>query len=553
MKITKNTLKKCFVMFLIAQLGFGLQLSYSTPVALSSTYFSKLQISEETFGFLFSFYSLPNLFMVIVGGILIDIYGPGLVSMLFGGVAVFSSILNAVAQPHFNIMMMSRFLLGMGGETVLATTTTMIPLWYSSKDVPLCMGFLSSWFYWGNLTALAVLPSVNASWGFSVALWLAAIVFMVNYGLNLFLLKNRQKLKWDDDALSRCNSRMQLDQLRSNDSFVSEEHEIDSDLHTPEKSESDDLEDIGIEPPVPIKQESKLRELLIKLKEVKEMAKHLPRRFHLLCLICFVAYYAMFGLTIIGTDVLVVKFGYGEKKAGLVMAAEAVTNGICPIITGFMIQRVRGYKIRLMMLGCFLMALGTLLLNATTVFPLPWVVLCGLGFSILNTTLFSCVPLLVDINIVGTAYGFITTSYNFNIVLFPPIIDAIKHRTGTYTIPLAFMTFVSLAAIGLLGLLKYMDMKVPLSQSLDDPNSTAGLFQEDIDQLIEHDKVKEEDENMIQQNKINEKKNKGRIEMIETQSMIIQQDEHDTCSTDLPNEINQQDKNTEINSSIILH
>eukprot|EP01132_Coremiostelium_polycephalum_P004045 gene4045-5063_t len=435
-KITKDTLKKSLVMFLIANLGYGLQLAYSAPVALSRTFYDEIGISETQYGFLFTFYSLPNLFMIIIGGILIDIIGTNKVSTIFCGIACFSTILTVLSIPHFEIIIIGRFFLGMGGETLLACATTMIPLWYASNEVPICMGFLASWFYWGNLTALVVLPAINKSLGFKAAI---------------------DHLRWSNQNQETSKLNVQqnenlLNQEESSNSQVDLENQNQKNYHTM----------------------SKMQEFKIKLKQIYEMSKKLSARFWLLSVICFIGFYTMFGLAIIGTDVLQNKFGYSEQKSAMIMASEAIINGILPLGTGWVITNIRGRKIQIMILACALLGLGTFFLNVTDVFPLPWIILCGIGFALLNTTLMSCVPLLVEFSIVGTAYGIICTAYNLNIFLFPPILDKIKQSRGNYKIPLALLTGCSVIAIILLIVLKIMDQKVPLSQSLDSPYSTAG-------------------------------------------------------------------------------
>ncbi|EFA75317.1 hypothetical protein PPL_11393 [Heterostelium album PN500] len=356
--ISKNTIKKCVVMFLIANLGYGLQLSYSTPVALSQTYFKELKISEEQYGLLFSVYSLPNLIMIIVGGILIDILGTDIISIIFCGIAAFSSIFTVLSMPHFNLMMVGRFLLGMGGETLLACATTMIPLFYSPREVPICMGFLACWFYWGNLTAMLALPTINSIWGFRPALWLVAAVFILEFILNLVLCKFRERLKWSDQ-IDRSASAVSLKHINSEVSMMSE----DRDLQDPD-NESPTISLNG-EQHVQGAIQSKWEIFVYKLSEVKDMSKRLSKRFWLLALICFISFYTMFGLAIIGTDVLEHKFGYDESKAALIMASEAMVNGILPMFTGMFIQRVRGRKIQLMILACILLGLGTFFLNVT--------------------------------------------------------------------------------------------------------------------------------------------------------------------------------------------
>ncbi|EGC40040.1 hypothetical protein DICPUDRAFT_25815 [Dictyostelium purpureum] len=443
--------------------------------------------------------------MVFIGGILIDIVGTNIISVIFCGLALLSSFVTVISTPHYKGLMVGRFLLGSGGETLLSCAATMIPLWFSAKEVPLCMGFFASWVYWGNLTALIILPRINEVAGFRAAMWFIFGVFVLEFVLNLLLIRFKEKLSWtvkgENGELKNIASLQNMNLISRTSSTAdildSEGRELNNEddqstaptfssndstpieSTTPLSSDEMMLEDgmiiNEIKSDINNPQLSKYRLFVIKIKEIKEQAVLLPKRFWLLSIICFIGYYTMFGLAIIGTDVLKSKFDYNEKTSANYMASEAMVNGILPVFTGLLIQNIRGRKIQIMAFASFLLGLGVLLLNITDVNPLPWIIICGVGFSLLNTTLFSCIPLLVDMSIVGTAYGIVTTAYNCNIIIFPPILDAIKEHTGSYTIPLYFLSFTSVITISLLGLLKYWDTQVPLSQSLDSPLTTINL------------------------------------------------------------------------------
>ncbi|KAN0018221.1 hypothetical protein ACTFIU_010835 [Dictyostelium citrinum] len=546
----KNRLKKCLVIFLIGNLGLCVQFAYSAPPALAESFLHDIGISESQFGLLFTIYSAPNLYMVLLGGILIDIIGPNKISTIFCGVAVISTIISASSLSSYKGLLIGRFILGSGGEMLLSCAATMVPMWFVPKEIPLAMGALYSIIYWGNLASLLVLPRVRASFGLEAAFWFIVGVFVFGFILNSLLIKFGKRLKWDTNSNGlSSNSSSELKMKLTN--TISEEinnENCNSGVSTPNfisrvpSSTSDDMmegefNDIGVDIEISsdssasssndnsphsiinntnnnnidkvstssvssdqesnndisniieIKQESPLKEFLKRVIEIKDQSKKLSKRFWLLALICFFGYLTMFGFAIIGTDVLKTKFGYDEKKAANYMAAEAIVNSILPIFTGWFIINLRGRKIQIMAFASFLLGLGVLLLNVTNANPLPWIIMCGIGFSFLNTTLMSCVPLLVDMSIVGTAYGIVTTAYNVNIMAFPPLLDYVKQSTGSYSISLAILSMSSLVTIALLALLKYWDLQVPLSQSLDSSLTTINnkSLIENYDNVINQD------------------------------------------------------------------
>ncbi|KAM9980695.1 hypothetical protein ACTFIY_003011 [Dictyostelium cf. discoideum] len=570
----KNRLKKCLVIFLIGNLGLCVQFAYSAPPALAESFLHDIGISESQFGLLFTIYSAPNLYMVLLGGILIDIIGPNKISTIFCGVAVISTIISASSLSSYKGLLIGRFILGSGGEMLLSCAATMVPMWFLPNEIPLAMGALYSIIYWGNLASLLVLPRVRASFGLEAAFWFIVGVFIFGFILNSLLIKFGKRLKWDtnknkntntNSVISSSELKIKLTNTISSEDIINGGGGVGDDTNnggssgvsTPNfiiripsstTTTSDDMDseynDIGVDIEssnddssasstngnnspriininidkvstssvssdqegdhhhhddeeinniIEIKKESPFKEFVKRVVEIKDQSKKLSKRFWLLSLICFFGYLTMFGFAIIGTDVLKIKFGYDEKKAANYMAAEAIVNSILPVFTGWFIINLRGRKIQIMAFASFLLGLGVLLLNVTNANPLPWIIMCGVGFSFLNTTLMSCVPLLVDMSIVGTAYGIVTTAYNINIMAFPPLLDYVKQSTGSYTISLAILSLSSVVTILLLALLKYWDLQVPLSQSLDSPLTTINNNNNDL--LIEnYDKVIDNDE-----------------------------------------------------------
>jgi len=90
--------------------------TYDWPGAIAPYLKRELDITGEQLGALYSAYHAPNLVVVILGGILIDVVGPDLASVGFTGVIVLASVVLA-SGASFVRMLISRVLLGVGGES----------------------------------------------------------------------------------------------------------------------------------------------------------------------------------------------------------------------------------------------------------------------------------------------------------------------------------------------------------------------------------------------------------------------------------------------------
>ncbi|KAJ3048436.1 hypothetical protein HK102_012687, partial [Quaeritorhiza haematococci] len=106
---------------------------------------------------LYSAYSFPNIFMPLVGGILVDRLGGPTMLLIFAatvglGQAVFSL---GVSYRVFPIMALGRGIFGMGGEALEVSQSRITADWFADK----CMSFAYSL----NLSFARVATVVNAN------------------------------------------------------------------------------------------------------------------------------------------------------------------------------------------------------------------------------------------------------------------------------------------------------------------------------------------------------------------------------------------------------
>eukprot|EP01133_Synstelium_polycarpum_P016734 gene16734-19892_t len=361
-----KSLKVIVLGFLIANLGFGVFFSYTSPEALSHTFYDTFNIDSKQFGSIFTLYALPNVCMVFITGMLVDVLGPGLVSIVLSTIVTTSALIGAFSPPHFGMMLFSRFLLGFAGESLIACSNTMMTKWFPDRILSSCLGFLVGWNYSANLASLVILPAINRAFGFRWSLF--AILFV-------------------------------------------------------------------------------------------------PSRMWIMSGIVFSGYSALYGLAIIGPDFFETKYGFNEQSASLILSAETLCSSLMSPVFGVVIRKV-GQRFALLAAGIVTLALGLVLLITTDVHPLPWVILCGIGFALLNTSIISSLPVFVPPQVLGTAYGLVGTSYNCGLVVFPPILGALKESSGDYTLSLYLLLGLCGVALSLVLLLKWRDLKSPSDTQL---------------------------------------------------------------------------------------
>jgi len=99
---------------------------YHSPGAVAADLESTYHLSSSQFGLLFTLYSAPNIFLVFLGGLAIDAYGPATTSLLFNALMLIGMVVFALAPtdsplPYFIV---GRLLLGFG-ECLCASISTM--------------------------------------------------------------------------------------------------------------------------------------------------------------------------------------------------------------------------------------------------------------------------------------------------------------------------------------------------------------------------------------------------------------------------------------------
>ncbi len=95
--------------------------------------------SDSQIGLLNAIYSLPNIVMVLVGGILIDRFGAARMMVWTGAICLAGAVLTAFS-PGFAGMAVGRLLFGIGGETLNIAVLAGIVRYFSGRNIAFAMG-----------------------------------------------------------------------------------------------------------------------------------------------------------------------------------------------------------------------------------------------------------------------------------------------------------------------------------------------------------------------------------------------------------------------------
>lgn len=148
----------------------------------------ELHFSDTQIGTLNAIYSLPNIFLVVIGGMLVDRFSARRMTLATTAVCLVGAILTALGA-RFPVMAVGRLLFGIGSETLSVAVLVALAQWFAGRYFALLFALnislarLGSYLadrspsFAGDLYAQGWQPPLWLAAGFAVATFLAAVVY----------------------------------------------------------------------------------------------------------------------------------------------------------------------------------------------------------------------------------------------------------------------------------------------------------------------------------------------------------------------------------------
>jgi MFS family permease len=159
------------VLVVISLAMFANYYVYDSIAPIADILKSDLGFTDANIGSLYSAYSIAAVIVLLLGGVIVDRFGTAKSTILFASICTVAAILNAVSSD-LTVMLVARFLLGVGSEPLIVAITTALAKWFKGKELSFAFGI--------NLT-IARLGSVGADWsptwaGFAYDGWQGPLV-----------------------------------------------------------------------------------------------------------------------------------------------------------------------------------------------------------------------------------------------------------------------------------------------------------------------------------------------------------------------------------------
>jgi MFS family permease len=175
-------------------------------------------LSQTQIGLLNAVFSLPNIFLALAGGILIDRYGPARVALWTAALCCVGTILAAIESP-FGLMVLGRLLFGVGEETLYIALLAGLAQWFSAGGTALAMSLFFSLARVGSYAA-----DISPRWahalyehGSQPPLWLAAAITGVSLVAAITYAYLDSKARRATRAVAQAHERVAWSDIRKFD------------------------------------------------------------------------------------------------------------------------------------------------------------------------------------------------------------------------------------------------------------------------------------------------------------------------------------------------
>jgi len=389
-----SALYRWVVLVFLSLAMFGSYYAYDALSPLADVLKQQLGFSDENIGFLQAIYSFPNIFTVVVGGLVIDRLGLRKSLAIFGVLCLIGPAITA-SSGTLAVMAVGRLIFGMGAESLNVAVTAALARWFKGKELSFAFGLNLTICRLGSFAALnsptwARAAYANWRWPFLIALALSAFCLI---GAIIY---------W---AL----------EVRAEKNFRLGEASTDKVVFA-------DLFKFGVS-------------------------------YWYIVALCVTFYSAIFPFQTFAVKFFIEAHGTSREFGGFLSSMLTLFAMIATPLFGLWVDRI-GKRALLMMLGSLLLVPVYLMMAYTHVNLYVPMAMMGVAFSLIPAVMWPSVAYIVDQAKLGTAYGLMTMIQNIGLFGFNLLVgwaNTYRHADATHPggYALGMWIFSSLGFLGL--------------------------------------------------------------------------------------------------------
>lgn len=377
------------ILVVISLAMFGNYYIYDSISPLADLLVKQLNFSDSDIGLLQGIYSVPNIIMVLIGGIIIDKIGTRISTFIFTMLCLAGAVITA-SFADITMMAIGRLVFGLGAESMIVAITTVIGRWFKGKQLSFAFGLNLTLARLGSFAALnsptwarAVYDNYKYPLLFAAAAGIIAVAMIILY--------------WGMDVYAEKNYSLR---------------------------------------PVPKQDE-------VKFKEIFSFSKS----YWFVVLLCVTFYSGIFPFQTFAVKFFIDVHGTTREMGGFLSSMLTLSAMILTPLFGLLADYI-GKRSLLMMLGSLILIPVYLLMAYTQASLYIPMAMMGLSFSLIPAVMWPSVAIIVDEAKLGTAYGLMTMIQNIGLAGFNFLIGWANDTSGGYT--MGMWIFSSLGFFGLL-------------------------------------------------------------------------------------------------------
>jgi MFS family permease len=384
------------VLIFISLAMFGNYYVYDSISPLADVLKEQLHFSDSDIGLLNAIYSIPNIFMVLIGGIIVDTIGTRKSTMIFALLCAIGAVVTAFSGVLW-VMASGRLLFGIGAESLIVAVTTAVAKWFRGKDL--------SFAYGVNLTVarLGSFAALNSPfWGRSMyQSWQTPLLVSAAIGMTCIA---GAVLYWIME--SQAMRRFDLGKETDTDKIV-----------------------------------------------LRDIYKFSASYWYIVAL-CITFYSAIFPFQTFAVKFFIEAHGASREMGGFLSSMLTAFAMICTPLFGLLVDRV-GKRALFMMFGSMLLVPVYLLMAYTHVTLYIPMAMMGIAFSLIPAVMWPSVAYIVGQAKLGTAYGLMTLIQNVGLAGFNLLIGwANDYSAASAANPGGYRLMLWIfSSLGLFGLL----------------------------------------------------------------------------------------------------
>lgn len=363
-----------FVLGVVSVAMFGNYYVYDSISPLADVLAKQLNFTDDNIGLLQGIYSLPNVIMVAIGGMIIDRIGTRRANLLFSIFCMVGAFLTFI-RGDLLTMVVGRLVFGLGAESLIVSITTTLAKWFKGKELSFAFGLNLTIARLGSFAALnspTWAKSLYDNWQGPLLISFVASLISVVAVLSYFVV----------DVWSR--RKYVLGEEKKQDKII-----------------------------------------------FKDVLKY-NTAFWFITLLCVTFYSAMFPFQTFAIKFFQEVHNVTREQAGFLSSILTLSAMVMTPLFGILVDKI-GKRAKLMILGSFLIIPVYLIMAYTRISLFIPMSIMGIAFSLIPAVMWPSVAIVVPQEKLGTAYGVMTMIQNIGLFLTNIIIGYVNEATNGYS------------------------------------------------------------------------------------------------------------------------